>query len=62
MSRVGRDGSEESINLKKNLYRKIIVRKTGLQIPVGKYLLSDSRNRAPAYSRGTVTRYKAYLS
>jgi len=32
MSRVGRDWSEGSIQVEKNLYGKIIVRKIGLQI------------------------------
>ena len=38
---MGRDGSEESIKIEKNLYEKIIVRKFVLQILIDKYLLSE---------------------
>jgi hypothetical protein len=44
MSRVGRDGSEESIQVLKNLYRKIIVSESDLQIREDKYLLSETQD------------------
>jgi hypothetical protein len=41
MSRVGREGSEESILVKKNLRGKLIYNKDVLQISPDKYLLSE---------------------